>query len=139
MKFQNTGYTIKQVQQLIHTQMEDVLRPLDLNISQYNVLKNLEATTFVTGAELARKAFITPQTMHTMLTTMERKGLVARSPIEGNKKVMSVAITSKGVAVLGDAEEALGGVYKKANSALSPGEHAELERLLHKLSAGLKD
>lgn len=139
MKFQNTGYTIKQVQHLIHTQMEDALRPLDLNISQYNVLKNLEATTFVTGAELARKAFITPQTMHTMLTTMERKTLVARSPIEGNKKVMSVTVTSKGVAVLGDAEDALGGVYKKANSALSSGEHAELERLLHKLSAGLKD
>lgn len=139
MKFQNTGYTIKQVQQLIHTQMEAVLRPLDLNISQYNVLNNLDATTFATGAELARKAFITPQTMHTMLATMERKALVARAPIEGNKKVMSVVITSKGIAVLGDAEEALGGVYKKANSALSPDEHAELERLLHKLSAGLKD
>lgn len=137
MNFQNTGYTIKQVQQQIHTQMEDVLRPLDLNISQYNVLKNLEATEFVTGAELARKAFITPQTMHTMLMTMERKELVLRSPVEGNKKVMGVAITSRGVAVLGDAEEALSGVYKKANSALSSDEHAKLEHLLHKLSAGL--
>ncbi len=138
MQFQDTGYTIKQVQQQIHTVMEDALRPLSLNISQYNVLKNLETSPFLIGAELARKAFVTPQTMHTILTTMERKNFVIRTAITGNNKSFSISITESGVATLKIAERSLDNVYAQANSALSTQEHAELNRLLNKLSTGLE-
>jgi len=138
MNFQNTGYTIKQVQQQIHTVMEDALRPLSLSLSQYNVLKTLETASAVTGAELARKAFVTPQTMHTILTTMERKGLLARSAIVGNSKSFNIVITPRGGKVLADAENALGTVFDTANKALMPEEHAELGRLLQQLALGLK-
>lgn len=138
MKFQRTGYTIKQVQQQIHTAMEDALRPLSLSLSQYNVLKNLESSTSVTGAELARKAFVTPQTMHTILTTMERKGLILRTSISGNSKSFNISITTEGISVLKEAEKALSDLYYRANVALTPKEHADLGQLLAKLSLGLK-
>jgi len=137
MNFQNTGYTIKQVQQQIHVVMENALRPLSLNISQYNVLKNLSDSSPTTGAELARKAFVTPQTMHTMLMNMEKKELIERSPVSGNSKSFAVAMTDKGATQLNEAEKALSDVFNKGNAALSSSEHSELERLLHKLSAGL--
>jgi DNA-binding MarR family transcriptional regulator len=138
MKFQDTGYTIKQVQQQIHTAMEDALRPLSLTLPQYNVLKNLESSTFVTGAELARKAFVTPQTMHTILTTMERKGLIVRTSISGNSKSFNISIATNGAAILKDAQKALSSVFYKADAALTPKEHAELGQLLEKLSFALK-
>jgi DNA-binding MarR family transcriptional regulator len=139
MNFQTTGYTIKQVQQQIHTVMEDALRPVSLNLSQYNVLKNLEASPFVTGAELARKAFVTPQTTHTMLTTMERKGLIARSTIPGNKKSFHVSIAPGGKKALAGAEQALQKLFDSANRALTPQEHAILDILLMKLSRELDE
>ena len=138
MKFQDTGYTIKQVQQQIHAAMEYALRPLSLSLSQYNVLKNLELSTSVTGAELARKAFVTPQTMHTILTTMERKGLILRTSISGNSKSFNISIATEGISVLKEAEKALSDLYYRANVALTPKEHADLGQLLAKLSLGLK-
>jgi DNA-binding MarR family transcriptional regulator len=137
MSFQDTGYTIKQVQQQIHTVMEDALRPLSLTLSQYNVLKSLEALSPVTGAELARKAFITPQTMHTILTTMKRKELIVRTVISGNTKSFSISKTNKGKVVLKNADNALMQLFNQANTALTLNEYNELEYLLKKLSTGL--
>jgi DNA-binding MarR family transcriptional regulator len=138
MKFQNTGYTIKQVQQQIHTAMEDSLRPLSLNLSQYNVLKSLDTALPATGAELSRKAFVTPQTMHTILTTMERKELIARTAVSGNTKSFNISSTDKGIAALDDADEALAKLFNHANATLTMSEYSELEHLLRKLSSGLK-
>ena len=138
MQFQDTGYTIKQVQQQIHTAMEDLLRPLSLNLSQYNVLKNLEASSPATGAELSRKAFVTPQTMHTILTTMERKEFITRTAIPGNAKSFNIFITDRGGAALKNADETLSKLFDRANATLTLSEYDELERLLRKLSLGLK-
>ena len=137
MNFQNTGYTIKQVQQQIHIAMEDALRPLSLNISQYNVLKNLEALSPTTGAELARKAFVTPQTMHTILMNMEKKGFIKRSILSGNSKSFAVFTTTTGGYALKDAEKALSTVFNNGDTALTSKEHSELEYLLQKLSTSL--
>lgn len=137
MKFQNTGYTIKQVQQQIHTAMEDLLRPLSLSLSQYNVLKSLKSSSLMTGAELSRKAFVTPQTMHTILTTMERKELIVRTTISGNTKSFNISSTPKGIAALNDADEALAKLFDQANASLTLNEYDELERLLKKLSLGV--
>ncbi|MBI3889028.1 winged helix-turn-helix transcriptional regulator [Candidatus Saccharibacteria bacterium] len=138
MKFQKTGYTIKQVQQQIHTAMEDALRPLSLSLSQYNVLKSLEASVLVTGAELARKAFVTPQTMHTILMTMERKELIAKATISGNTKSFNISSTDKGKIALKNADQALATLFEQANTSLTSKEYNELEHLLKKLSSGLK-
>jgi DNA-binding MarR family transcriptional regulator len=138
MKFQDTGYTIKQLQQQIHTLMEDSLRSLSLNLPQYNVLKSLEGSSPVTGAELARKAFVTPQTMHTILSTMERKDLIVRATISGNTKSFNISKTDKGRVALNDADEALAKLFDQANATLTLSEYDELEHLLKKLSLGLK-
>lgn len=138
MKFQKTGYTIKQVQQQIHTAMEDALCPLSLSLSQYNVLKSLEVSVLVTGAELARKAFVTPQTMHTILMTMERKELIARATISGNNKSFNISSTDKGKVALKNADQALAVLFEQANASLTSKEYNELEYLLKKLSSGLK-
>ena len=118
--------------------MEDALRPLSLSLSQYNVLKSLGASSLVTGAELARKAFVSPQTMHIILTTMERKELIVRTSITGNTKSFNISKTEKGGKALEDADEALAKLFDQANAALTSNEYNELEYLLTKLSLGLK-
>lgn len=118
--------------------MEDALRPISLSLPQYNILKNLEASSPTTGAQLARKAFVTPQTMHTMLITMERKGLITRTAILGNTKSFNISKTTKGGVALNDAEAALQRLFNQANASLTSSEYDELEYLLKKLSLGLE-
>ena len=113
--------------------MEKALRTVPLTLAQYSLLKNLEGGSYKTSAELARQSFVSPQTMHTMLGSMEKTGLIKKEAISGNKKSIHIVITTAGAEKLQVAEAALHKVYKVGNEALSSDEHALLNEFLEKL------
>jgi len=137
MQFQDTGYAIKKTQHIIHHEMSKKLRTIAMTLPQYSVLKALEDHGPMTGAALAKESFVTPQTMHTLLTSMEKRNLIRRTPEIGNNKSLNISITNSGLRLLADAEHALSGVFKKANRALNSDEHTQLMGLLVKLYDGL--
>lgn len=53
---------------------------------QYAVLTILATKPRLTSAELARKAFVTPQTIYELIKGLEKKGLLARAQEVHNKK-----------------------------------------------------
>lgn len=137
MQFQDTGYAIKKTQHIIHSVMDKKLRTISMTLPQYSVLKVLEGQGRITGAKLAKESFVTPQTMHTLLISMEKRGLISRTPETGNNKSLNISITNGGLSLLSDAENVLGGVFKKGNQALNSDEHTQLMGLLVKLHNGL--
>lgn len=94
------GYALKRAQHALRIRMDEVLRPLDLTTPQYAVLCALEAETGLSNARLARAAFVTPQTMHGLMTNLERSDLLARDadPIHG--RVLRTRLTDRGQKVL---------------------------------------
>ncbi|MBJ3777361.1 MarR family winged helix-turn-helix transcriptional regulator [Acuticoccus mangrovi] len=72
------GYRLKLAQHALHRRMEEALRPLGLSPAQYAVLAELNARPDQTNADLAERAFITPQSMQGVLTKLEGSGLVER-------------------------------------------------------------
>ena len=137
MDFNDTGYTIKKVQFLIHNLMNTKLLTISLTLPQYAVLKVLEHNGPITGAGLAKESFVTPQTMHTLLVGMENRNLIKRSAIKGNNKSLNISITNQGASVLKTADAALTDVIEKGNKVLNSNEHTQLMRLLVKLYDGL--
>ena len=137
MDFNDTGYTIKKVQFLIHNMMNKELRTIHITLPQYSVLKALYDHGPITGAKLAKDSFVTPQTMHTLLISMEKRNLIRRTSETGNNKSLNITITSHGASVLKDADNVLGDVIKKGNKALNSDEHTQLMGLLVKLYDGL--
>ena len=137
MDFNDTGYTIKKVQFLIHNLMNTKLLTISLTLPQYSVLKVLEHNGPITGAGLAKESFVTPQTMHTLLVGMENRNLIKRSAIKGNNKSLNISITNQGASVLKTADAALTDVIEKGNKVLNSNEHTQLMRLLVKLYDGL--
>lgn len=137
MQFQDTGYTIKKVQFLIHNLMNTKLLTISLTLPQYSVLKVLEGNKSITGARLAKESFVTPQTMHTLLVSMENRNLIKRSAVKGNNKSLNVSITNYGTNMLKNADNALSDVIKKGNQVLNSDEHTQLMSLLVKLYNGL--
>lgn len=137
MDFNETGYTIKKVQFLIHNLMSTKLHTISLTLPQYSVLKVLENNEPMTGAEIARESFVTPQTMHTLLVNMENRKLIKRSAIKGNSKSLNISITSYGISVLKKADYVLNDVIEKGNKALNSDDHTQLMDLLIKLHSGL--
>lgn len=138
MDFNDTGYTIKKVQFLIHNLMNTKLLTISLTLPQYSVLKTLNGSKeSITGARLAKLSFVTPQTMHTLLVSMEHRNLVKRSLAQGDSKSLNVSITNHGSIVLKDADNVLSDVIKKGNKVLDSNEHTQLMGLLVKLYNGL--
>jgi DNA-binding MarR family transcriptional regulator len=137
MNFNDTGYTIKKVQFLIHNLMNTKLLAISLTLPQYSVLKVLDDNEPITGARLAKESFVTPQTMHTLLVSMEDRNLIKRSTVKGNNKSLNISITSQGTIVLKKADYVLSDVVKKGNQVLDSSEHNQLMDLLVKLYNGL--
>jgi DNA-binding MarR family transcriptional regulator len=137
MNFNDTGYTIKKVQFLIHNLMNKRLLTVSLTLPQYSVLKVLEENGPITGATLAKESFVTPQTMHTLLLGMENRNLIKRTAIKGNSKSLNISITSHGIGVLKNADAVLIDLIEKGNQVLNSDEHTQLMGLLVKLYAGL--
>jgi DNA-binding MarR family transcriptional regulator len=138
MDFNDTGYTVKKVQFLIHNLMNTKLLTISLTLPQYSVLKTLSNSKEpLTGAALAKRSFVTPQTMHTLLVSMENRSLIKRSAVKGNSKSLNISITNQGASVLKNADAVLTDVIEKGNGVLNSDEHTQLMGLLVKLYDGL--
>jgi DNA-binding MarR family transcriptional regulator len=57
-------------------------------------------------SQLARRAFMTPQSMSEVIHALERKGLIKRNPHPNHRRTLPAALTAKGRRVLAACEEA---------------------------------
>jgi DNA-binding MarR family transcriptional regulator len=72
------GYKLKKTQHALRLHMDEALRTIDLTTPQYAVLAQLELKPGASNAALARSAFITAQTMHGIVSNLEKRVLVER-------------------------------------------------------------
>jgi len=72
------GYVLKRTQLALRGAMDGALATLDLTTPQYAALSELAKEQGLSNAELARRCFVTPQTMHRILGGLERDALVIR-------------------------------------------------------------
>ena len=72
-------YAVKQVELAVRAHLDELLRPSGITALQYTALTVLARRAGLTSAELARNAFVTPQSMGDLVTALERRQLVATS------------------------------------------------------------
>ena len=85
---EEVGYLLKEVQQDLRKRMDRALVELNLTTPQYSVLSELHGFPGLSNAELARKSFVTPQTMNLIIQNLEARGLVGRSPSASHGKII---------------------------------------------------
>ncbi|MGV3620505.1 MAG: MarR family winged helix-turn-helix transcriptional regulator, partial [Archangium sp.] len=90
-------------------------------------------------ADLARAAFVTPQTMQGVLVNLEKNGLIRRSPHPEHGRVIMTELTRAGQKVVTAGTEAANTVEKQMLSKLSAKEVAQLNDLLKRCAAALDD
>lgn len=72
------GYALKEASSALRTAMEEVLRPLGMNVTHYSCLELLAQRPGQSNSELARGTFVTRQAMNVLLQALERDGSVTR-------------------------------------------------------------
>lgn len=131
-----TLYLVKRLELVIRALLDDALRPLGLTTLQYTALTVLEASGALSSAQLARRSFLRPQTMHEMVLTLEKRGLIARTPKAGNKRVLLADLTDAGRALLAGCAPAVAELENALLADLSPGQRATFrEGLQHGVTA----
>jgi DNA-binding MarR family transcriptional regulator len=90
------GYQMKRAQHALRVEMDKALRKVGITTAQYAALSTLGAAPGLSGAELARRSFVTPQTMNAILANLEAAGLVMRHPHPEHGRVLQAYLTEMG-------------------------------------------
>jgi DNA-binding MarR family transcriptional regulator len=113
------GYLIKRAQTVLHDAMTEALHSLDLTVTQFAVLTALDDEPGLSNADLARRAFVTPQSMHAVLQELERRQLVVRRTHPQHQRVLQAALTEAGRRTLRSAAKAINAVEEQMLRNLS--------------------
>lgn len=124
------GYLVKQTAQAFRRSCEDRLRELGLSMSQYAVLRALADAPGAPAAELARRTFVTRQSLRDVLSGLTAAGLasVAARPTTG--RAQPINLTEAGRALLDQADAIVLDVEERMLTGLPAGEVRELASLL---------
>ncbi len=124
------GYKLKQTQHALRLHMDEALRTLDLTTPQYAVLAQLELRPGISNAALARTSFITAQTMHGIVSNLEKRNLVKRKndPLHG--RILCTELTKQGIKVVQQAHEIIKKIELNMTSTMSKESKILLEKLL---------
>jgi DNA-binding MarR family transcriptional regulator len=94
--------------------------------TRLSVLFSLQTAGPARITDLARAEHITQPSMTVLVSRLEQDGLVERRPDPGDGRVVNVAITSEGIAVLEQARAARSKALQARLARLTPAEHAAL-------------
>ena len=94
------GYLIKRAQAALHAQMARALHQHGVTIGQFAALTALAEEPGLSNAELARRAFITPQSMNENLRELEQRAWITRSHHPTHGRIRQTELTAQGHATL---------------------------------------
>lgn len=114
------GFSLKLAQQALRTHMDAALQQIGLTTPQYAVLTFLEVEPGASNAELARRAFVTPQTMQGILVSLERAGFITRTPHPEHGRIQTTELTASGRAAQKAASGIVFEVEKRLRDAAAP-------------------
>lgn len=133
------GYAIKHAQSLLHLRMEEALRPLQLTVSHYSCLLRLRVEPGISASALARRTFVTRQSMNVMLQQLIDRGLVTRPSQADSGRALPTELTPEGDAALDAAHTLVDAVEERMLAALTPNETAALASGLAACVSALAD
>lgn len=87
------GQLVKETQSVLRTRMDDALRPLGLTMPQYVCLSTLLEHPGTTSSELARRGFVSRQTLNVLVKGLAERGLVDRAEHPGPRRELTVRPT----------------------------------------------
>ena len=127
----SVGYQLKRVQHALRLRMDEVLREVGLTTPQYAVLSVLEEEPGLSGAALARRSFVTSQTMNMIVAKLEGAGLIYRSPHPEHGRVLQAYLTDEGKMLVSRAHEVVEDIEKRMLAGLNLEERARLAGTLN--------
>jgi len=101
------AYALARLHQRVFAGITERIAPYGLTTLQFTTLSVLSRHGApLSTSQLARRAFMTPQSMSEVIHALERKGLIKRNPHPNHRRTLPATLTAKGRRVLATCEEA---------------------------------
>ena len=102
------SYAIARLQQLVLAAVSEVASRHDLTALQFTTLSVLNRHGApLSSSQLARRSFMTAQSMHEVIHRLEQEGLIKRNPHPNHRRKLPASLTPKGRRVLTACESAV--------------------------------
>ncbi|WP_233159621.1 MarR family winged helix-turn-helix transcriptional regulator [Pseudonocardia sp. MH-G8] len=130
-------YAVKQVELAVRAHLDDLLRPSGTTALQYTALTVLARRADLTSAELARNAFVTPQSMGDLVTALERRELITRHRDPRHARRLLISLTPTGQALLERVEPQVRALEEQMLADLAAPERTALRDYLNRCRTAL--
>lgn len=97
-------YMVKQVELVVRSHLDELVRPSGITALQYTALTVLERHDGLSAAQLARDSFVTAQSIADLVRSLETRGLVRRERNPNNRRELQILLTEQGRALLAQHE-----------------------------------
>lgn len=131
-------YMVKQVELAIRGHLDEMLKPAGITALQYTALTVLERRDDLTSAELARRSFVTPQSMTDLVKGLERRGLIARRRDAAHGRRLLMSLTPLGRSLLKTYEDRARDLEERMTAGVSRADRERLRDLLNRCRAALE-
>lgn len=101
------SYVVGRLDRALRRELDRRLEPFGLSWPQYTALSVLRHTSGLSNAQLARRSYVAPQSMHQVIDALERSGYVERAPSAAHRKVLETRLTPSGELELAACDEAI--------------------------------
>jgi DNA-binding MarR family transcriptional regulator len=131
------AYLLRQAQGAVRHALDQDLAAIDLTAPQFIVLTLVDAYPSTSGAELARIAQLTPQTMNLIVRKLERDSFLKRSEPGAHGRVLRQLLTTSGKSKLRQARLIADAVEAKIVEGLGTSDEAIIRNWLTNVAINL--
>jgi DNA-binding MarR family transcriptional regulator len=132
------AYLLRQAQAAARLTLERALTNLGVTPPQFAVLTMLRAYPGLSGADLARVALLTPQTVGVIIRNLERDGAIRKTPHPVHGRVLQWTLTRRGRTQLGKCQRHVKAVERRLMAGLGTKAQVTVRRWLSKIAADLQ-
>jgi DNA-binding MarR family transcriptional regulator len=132
------AYLLRQAQAATRLTLERALADLGVTPPQFVVLTMLRAYPGLSGADLARVALLTPQTVGVIIRNLERDGAIRQTPHPVHGRVLQWTLTRRGEALLDKCRRPVQALERRLAAGLPAKAQVAVRRWLSKIAADLQ-
>ena len=132
------AYLLRQAQAATRLTLERALADLGVTPPQFAVLTMLKAYPGLSGADLARVALLTPQTVGVIIRNLERDRAIRKTPHPVHGRVLQWMLTRRGGAQLDKCRRRVNALERRLLAGLGAKAQATVRRWLSDIAADLQ-
>ena len=133
------SYVVATLERIVRRSLGAVLRPFELTVAEYTALSLIRRRDGYSNAQLARRSFVSPQAMHEMISSLEKRDLLERSPSQSHRSMRHTHLTEQGRELLDRCNAAVDEMEETMLAGISADLRTQAVELLRQSARNLRE